>query len=87
VSQRDHGDLIASHVLSDRLGRLERAGLVTRAGDPDDRRRFMYELTERGRSLLRVLQALTDWGLAHVASTSTAEFERVRRESRAARKG
>lgn len=74
-------EAIATNVLSDRLARLERDGLVTRERDPEDGRRVIYELTERGRDLTRVLRALSDWGLKHIPGTSTAELERVKAES------
>ena len=73
---------IATNVLADRLERLERAGLATRAQDASDRRRVVYALSERGRSLSPVLRVLREWGLAHIARTSTAEFEKMRAAAR-----
>jgi len=59
---------IASNILAQRLEALLAAGLVERhVGDGGGHAR--YELTERGRSLRPILEALRGWGLAHVAGT------------------
>ncbi|HEY3501345.1 MAG TPA: helix-turn-helix domain-containing protein [Actinocatenispora sp.] len=55
---------ITEKMLTQRLRELERAGLVARtvhAGVPAP---VSYELTEEGRGLKPVLQALYDWGEA-----------------------
>lgn len=54
---------IARNILSDRLGRLVDAGVMARTPDPDDRRRVIYALTERGAGLLPVIVAIRQWGL------------------------
>jgi DNA-binding MarR family transcriptional regulator len=43
--------LVTSGAMTSRLDRLERAGLVTRAPDPTDRRGVLVNLTERGEQL------------------------------------
>jgi DNA-binding HxlR family transcriptional regulator len=70
---------IATNVLADRLARLEGEGLVERASDADDGRRFIYRLTERGRGLGAVMRVMRDWGLEHLAGTSLEHFEAMRR--------
>jgi DNA-binding HxlR family transcriptional regulator len=62
---------IATNVLSDRLARLEREGLVTRHRDEEDARRVLYALTPRGKSLGPVMRAIARWGLEHVEGTRT----------------
>ena len=39
---------IATNVLSDRLARLEEAGIILKSRDPNDGRRYVYRLTEAG---------------------------------------
>lgn len=56
---------IASNILADRLHRLEAAGLVTRTGDPEDRRRMRYGATTAARALLPVLVEMAYWGARH----------------------
>ena len=43
--------LISSGGLTDRLGRLEKAGLITRRPAPDDARSLLVELTSKGRQV------------------------------------
>src|ERR671935_1608802 len=50
--------------LTIRLRRLESEGIVTRRQEPG-RREVWYELTEKGRDLSPVLEALVAWGLKH----------------------
>ena len=56
---------IASNILSDRLGRLECAGLVTKERDPDDGRKRIYRPTPKANALAPVLLELAIWGRAH----------------------
>lgn len=60
---------IASNILSDRLKRLEDAGIVTRQPDPDDGRQILYAVTPKGRSLLPVLLELAAWGATYDKET------------------
>jgi DNA-binding HxlR family transcriptional regulator len=50
--------------LTIRLRRLESEAIVTRRQEPG-RREVWYELTEKGRDLAPVLEALVGWGLKH----------------------
>jgi DNA-binding HxlR family transcriptional regulator len=54
---------IARNILSDRLGRLVAAGILARTPDPDDGRRVIYALTERGTALVPVMVAMRQWAL------------------------
>ncbi|MCB9914615.1 MAG: helix-turn-helix transcriptional regulator [Planctomycetes bacterium] len=54
---------IATNVLSDRLRRLEEAGLLRREPDPEDGRKVLYSLTETGFGLTPALCELVLWGL------------------------
>ncbi|HEY9227888.1 MAG TPA: helix-turn-helix domain-containing protein [Gemmatimonadaceae bacterium] len=59
------GEGIASNVLTDRLARLEAAGVITRAPDPDDARMFIYRLTSKGMDLAPVLVEIVLWSARH----------------------
>jgi len=64
--------LLSTGAMTNRLDRLESAGLVRRLADPEDRRGVLVELTAEGRSLIdrvltahvrneeRILESLTD---------------------------
>jgi DNA-binding HxlR family transcriptional regulator len=60
---------IPTNTLTDRLRRLGEAGLVSRELYSEHPPRAVYRLTEDGRQLGPVLEALADWGLAHVPGT------------------
>jgi DNA-binding HxlR family transcriptional regulator len=53
---------IARNILSNRLTRLVEHGILQREPDPADRRKVVYQLTEKGRALLPVLIAMRQWG-------------------------
>ena len=53
---------ISDKTLSATLKELERDGLVHRKMYPEVPPRVEYTLTERGRSLMKVLDQLCDWG-------------------------
>ena len=68
---RRFGDLqeqlprIAPNVLSERLRRLEREGLVVAEPYSERPRRFVYELTAAGSGLAGALRLLAGWGARH----------------------
>ncbi|MDX6739209.1 helix-turn-helix domain-containing protein [Actinocorallia sp. A-T 12471] len=63
---------ITPKVLTERLRRLERDGLVVRTYHPGVPPRVEYEISELGRSLAPVFAALADW------SPSLGDVERSR---------
>lgn len=60
---------IATNILAARLKFLEEEGLAISERDPGDRRRVRYELTERGKSLRRLLAGVARWGLKNIPGT------------------
>ena len=52
---------IATNILADRLARLERLGLISKANDPVDRRQFRYSPTQKGLDLLPVIFEMARW--------------------------
>jgi len=52
---------IARNILSDRLGRLVAGEILERTPDPEDGRRVIYGLTDKGAALLPVVLALRQW--------------------------
>lgn len=53
---------IARNILSDRLGKMVAGEILLRTPDPNDRRKVVYALTEKGEGLLPVVLALRQWG-------------------------
>ena len=62
---QNSGEGIASNILSNRLGRLEGAGIVSAEVDQKDARRVNYRLTEKGIDLAPVMLELLIWGARH----------------------
>lgn len=67
------GEGIATNILSDRLDRLEREGLVIKQRDDEDRRRNIYRLTEKGADAIPILLELIVWGASHDPDTPITE--------------
>jgi DNA-binding HxlR family transcriptional regulator len=60
---------IASNILADRLKRLVRAGIVTKADDPTHKQKSIYSLTEQGIELLPVLAQMAAWGRKYLPAS------------------
>jgi len=60
------GEGIKTNILSERLKRLERAGLVKRSRYQEHPPRYEYYLTQAGRDLSSVLKAMVAWGRARL---------------------
>lgn len=65
---QESGEGIATNILSDRLQKLERAGIITAEVEATDGRRVNYRLTEKGIDLAPVLLDLLIWGARHEPS-------------------
>ena len=61
---------LSDKVLSDRLQQLTEAGVIERHRTAAWPPRVRYSLTDRGRALVPVLQALWDWGIAEQRNIS-----------------
>jgi len=57
---------IATNILSQRLRWLVENGLAERTPDPEDGRKVIYNLTERGKSLRPLLKSIAKWGLESI---------------------
>jgi len=53
---------IARNILSNRLGKLVRHGVLERVPSETDRRKVEYRMTEKGSDLLPAMLALRQWG-------------------------
>lgn len=74
-----HADLpgVSTDVLASRLRDMERDGLATRRRMPPPGAASVYELTDRGRALLPVLQALGAWGQAELGERRPTDAVRA----------
>jgi len=67
------GEGIATNVLTDRLERLESAGVITRRRDPVNGTKFIYGLTERGIGLVPLLLEMIAWSGRHDRRTPVSK--------------
>jgi DNA-binding HxlR family transcriptional regulator len=52
---------IATNILVDRLKQLEADGILEKSRDPENRRSFLYNLTQKGRDLAPILLEIVIW--------------------------
>jgi len=70
---------IPTNILSNRLKRMEEAGLIESRPYQERPVRYAYALTEKGRDLGEVVAALARWGKKHIRGTVVPpEFRRKR---------
>jgi DNA-binding HxlR family transcriptional regulator len=63
---------ISDSMLSDRLGALTNAGLLTRTVDEGPPVSVVYELTDAGRALLPALEQISRWAEEHLPQMEQA---------------
>jgi DNA-binding HxlR family transcriptional regulator len=61
---------IATNILTDRLNRLTKAGIVKTFPDPATIGRNQYSLTDKGHAMTPIIKSIADWGLRHIKGTS-----------------
>jgi DNA-binding HxlR family transcriptional regulator len=76
------GEGIASNILSDRLAKLEAAGILTKTADPNDARRFRYRLTEKGVDLAPTLMEIVLWSARYEDTEAPPNTVRAMRNHR-----
>ncbi len=76
------GEGIATNVLSERLTRLERAGMLTKERDPADGKRFVYRPTSKAEDTLPIMMEMITWSGRYDPETPVtgAFLDRLRRE-------
>ena len=66
---------LSDRLLSERLKELEAEGIVTRVVHPETPVRIEYHLTEKGRDLSGVAEAVTGWAERWVSTCPSTEVE------------
>lgn len=64
---------IATNVLASRLAFLDEQGIVSRAPNPDDRRKDFYTLTEKGLDLIPIVLNIVLWSAQHDAQSQVRD--------------
>jgi DNA-binding HxlR family transcriptional regulator len=60
---------IATNILTDRLHKLEKAELISKAPYGTHRFRMAYTATEKGKSTAPILKEIARWGMANIENT------------------
>lgn len=69
----DSPERIPTNILADRLKRLEKVGVIRRLPYQKRPVRYSYRLTEKGRGLRDVLDAVVRWSKKHIPGVQTFE--------------
>lgn len=77
------GEGIATNILSDRLQKLEATGFIKKLNDPNDARRYIYQLTERGIDLAPVLVEIILWSSKYEDTAAPRNVIRALKKDRA----
>lgn len=72
---------VTRHLLTDRLRKLEDAGVLDRVPYQERPRRYEYRLTDAGRDLYPVLVSLIKWADAHAPSDAPGQLRLLARDS------
>ncbi len=76
----ESGEKIATNILADRLKHLEAVGIVGKLQDPENRRRYIYSLTEKGVDLAPLILELVLWSAKYDPESITPKevVDRIR---------
>lgn len=69
----DGGEKIATNVLADRLKHLKEAGIISKTQDPENRRKNIYSLTEKGIDLAPLIIEMVIWSARYDPDNTTSE--------------
>ena len=65
----ESGEDIKTNILTERLKRLESAGLIKKIPYQNNPPRFEYHLTNTGKTLLPVITSIVQWSRTHIPGT------------------
>lgn len=65
----ESGEGIATNILADRLKSLEAEGIIDKQQDPENKRRLLYKLTDKGFDLAPVLLEMMRWSARYDKDT------------------
>ncbi len=70
---RDTPEKIATNVLADRLRELEADGIIQKTRDPENQRKNIYALTEKGCDLIPVVLEMVRWSAKYDRNTKVGD--------------
>ncbi len=73
---------ISTNILADRLQELEALGIISKQRDPDNGRRVLYRLTEKGADLAPIMLEIICWSRKYDGNTKVQDriVERIEKD-------
>lgn len=73
---------IATNILADRLQELEMLGIISKQRDPNNGRRVLYRLTEKGADLTPIMLEIIRWSSKYDKNTKVKDriVERIKKD-------
>lgn len=76
---------ISTNILADRLLKLEGNGIVKKHVAPENRSKFIYKLTQKGKDMLPIMLEVTQWSVKYDALSNTPKpFAKALEQDKAA---
>ena len=75
---------ISTNILSDRLKKLEKEGIISKRQDPDNKKQFIYSPTRKCLDLVPIIIELAVWGAKYDPDTKAPpeEMAKIRKNRR-----
>ena len=70
---RNSAEKIASNILTNRMEKLVKYGIMNKTQNPDNKLKFDYLLTEKGQNLKPIILALGKWGINYIGGTNDVQ--------------
>jgi len=68
----DSQERISTNILADRLAKLEAARIISKKGDTEDKKRFIYRPTEKGLALIPMMLEMVLWSAQYDKKTAAS---------------
>lgn len=78
----DSEEGIATNILADRLSMLQSQGLISKKVSPANKSKFVYNLTEKGITLLPLIMEMTTWGAMYGPAQGNKELLKALKKDR-----
>ena len=70
---RNSAEKIASNILTNRMEKLVKYGIMNKTRNADNKLKLDYLLTDKGMKLKPIIEALGEWGFNHIDGTNNVQ--------------
>ena len=73
---------IATNILASKLREIEESGIISKSRNPDNKRQYIYAITNKGLELLPVLFEMIKWSAKHDSNTIVSKeiLQRIKKD-------